>query len=155
MLTLNDMKYVAITILLGTFAIAACQKAKSPAAKPSIALRSVSHDSVVTGSFKDTVLIELRYTIARKEVEGTVVSITDKRDTTVNEFHFPKELSDSISNDLVNVTGTYMMRVPAAQYLIMRPDHPNGDTVQYEIVMKSGTGIESNKVTTSNIYILP
>ena len=70
-------------------------------------------------------------------------------------FLFPDDVYQNLPDDKMNVSGTITLRLHAANFLLLCPDKPNGDTLRYEIYLKDKNGVESNRVTTSDIYITP
>ncbi|HEY9177573.1 MAG TPA: hypothetical protein VIN07_07780 [Flavipsychrobacter sp.] len=156
-------KYTLLFIIILT-AFAACKKAEKAKEKPEIAFAGLSHNTVVNGDTKDTLLINLRYTIAAAAV-GTLgdsaytqVHIIDKRDCVVGNqppILFPDEVEQNLPEGEANVSGNITLRLPAANFFVLCPDRPNGDTVTYEIYLKGKNGVESNKITVPEIYIVP
>lgn len=159
MLTLVGMKKYALLFIIMIPAFSACKKAGKAKEKPEVAFSGFSHNTVVNGDLKDTVLINLRYTIAAAAVgfdtSAPVVYFKDSRDQTVNSQYFPNDVADNLPETDPNISGAITLRLSAANYFVMRPDRPNGDTLRYEIYIRGKDGVESNKITTPDIYIIP
>lgn len=160
MLTLVGMKKYTILFIMAVISFAACKKAEKAKEKPELAFTGLSHNKVVNGDPKDTVLISLRYTIATSAVgvdsNAPTIYYKDSRDTqSVLSQPFPSEVADNLPEADVNIRGTITLRLNGANYFVLRPDRPNGDTLRYEIYLKGKDGVESNKITTPDIYIEP
>ena len=160
MLTLIGMKKNTLLFIISILALAACKKSESPKEKPEIVFTGLSHNTVTSGDLKDTILINLRYTMAVSSVGADttlpVLYFQDSRDQTVAFLSFPGEISGKLPDAENNISGNITLRLNVSNYLVVRPDRPNGDTVQYEIYLKDvKNGKESNRVTTPDIYIMP
>lgn len=159
MLTLVGMKKYTLLFIVMIAAFAACKKTSPAKEKPELAFAGLSHDKVINGDLKDTLLISLRYTIATSAVgvdtSAPTIYFKDSRDETVNFQPFPNEIADNLPDVDLNISGAITLRLNAGNFFVLRPDRPEGDTLQYEIYLKGKDGVESNKVTTPNIYILP
>lgn len=79
----------------------------------------------------------------------------DNRDTFLYREAFPDELINNIPDGEVNISGVITLKLAAPRYLTLLPPKLDGDTLRYEVYMKDKNGVESNKITTSDIYILP
>lgn len=160
MLTLIGMKKYTLLFIINLLAFAACKKTESSKEKPEIVFAGLSHDVVTSGDIKDTLLISLRYTIAASAV-GTdttapQIYFKDSRDQTVAFQPFPAEVANNLPDEDLNISGNITLRLNVGQHFVLRPDRPEGDTVQYDIYLKDmKKGIESNHITTPNIYITP
>ncbi len=164
MLTLIGMKKYTLLFIISFMALAACKKGGPAKEKPEIAFMGLSHNTVVNGDIKDTLLISLRYTMAASGIGNTgdtlftQVHIIDSRDCVGGNqppFMFPDDVTQNLPDDEMNVSGNITLRLHAANFLVLCPDRPNGDTLRYEIYLKDKNGVESNRVTTSDIYIIP
>ncbi len=159
MLTLVGMKKYTLLFIIILTAFAACKKTGPAKEKPELAFVSLSHNAVTNGDLKDTVLISLRYTIAASDVgkdsTAPYIAFKDSRDQTVNRQYFPNEIADNLPETDLNVSGAITIRLNAGNYFVLRPDRPEGDTLQYEMYLVGKNGVESNRITTSDIYILP
>jgi hypothetical protein len=156
-------KYTLLSIII-LLALGACKKDGPAKQKPEIAFMGLSHNTVINGDIKDTLLINLRYTMAVSGIGNigdtafTQVHIIDSRDCIGGNqapFLFPDDVYQNLPDDKMNVSGTITLRLHAANFLLLCPDKPNGDTLRYEIYLKDKNGVESNRVTTSDIYITP
>lgn len=159
MLTLIGMKKYTLLFIIALSAFAACKKTGPAKEKPEIAFAGLSHNTVVNGDLKDTLLINLRYTIAVSAVgvdtNAPTIYYKDSRDQAVNPQPFPNEVANNLPEADVNISGSITLRLSAANYFVLRPDRPDGDTVTYEIYLKGKDGVESNRITTPEIYIVP
>jgi hypothetical protein len=150
-------------ILSGALIIAAsaCNKDKEAIKKPQISLKSMSPNTVVTGAPGDTVFIELGYAMAADGIGipdqgGATLILEDSRDTSlVIREPFPADMVGNLPEGEINISGTLTMKLPAISYLILEPDRPDGDTLKYTIYLKDKNGVESNRIETSDIFILP
>lgn len=153
------MKRYPIFFFIILLAVCSCKKAGKPLEKPEIVFRALSHNTVVSGNAKDTVIISLRYSIAAANIGAgdTIVKVfgIDKRDDFQSIFPFPNEIDGTLTEEDVNISGNLTVKLSANQFFTLRPDHPNGDTLRYEIHLKDKNGVESNRVTTPDIYIVP
>lgn len=154
------MKKYTLLFVLCLIAFASCKKRTAEKEKPELVFAGLSHDKVHSGDPKDTLIINLRYTIAAAAV-GTqetapVIFFKDKRDQTITPMPFSDEVASKLPDGELNISGNITLKLNVGNFLVLRPDRPNGDTTQYEIYLKDRKkGIESNHVTTSDIYILP
>lgn len=157
------MKKYAVLFIVCLIGVYSCKKASKAKVKPELAFMGFSHDTVANGNPKDTVLVNFRYTMAAKKVGSgdkiTQLHIKDSRIGPLSPYLFPDEVSQNIPDELLdgdlNINGTLTLRLPASLYFIMRPDRPDVDTVSYEFYLKDKDGTESDKVTSSDILILP
>lgn len=159
MLTLVGMKKYTILFIMVVISFAACKKAEKAKEKPELAFAGLSHDKVMNGDLKDTVLISLRYTIAASQVgqdsTAPYIAFKDSRDQTVNRQYFPNDIAQNLPDADMNISGAITIRLNAGNYFVLRPDRPEGDTLRYEMYLVGKDGVESNKITTPDIYIEP
>lgn len=159
MLTLVGMKKYSLLFAIIITALAACKKTDSAKDKPELAFAGLSHDKVVNGDLKDTVIISLRYTIAASQVgqdsTAPYIAFKDSRDQTVNRQYFPNDIAQNLPDADLNISGAITIRLNAGNYFVLRPDRPEGDTLRYEMYLVGKDGVESNKITTPDIYIQP
>lgn len=160
MLTLVDMK--KYLILAGTLLIAAtaCNKDKKAMDKPQISITSIAPNTVKNGSPADTVIISFKYAMAASAVgtasQPTKLILNDNRDTAlILTEPFPEDMYTNLPDGEINIEGTLTMKLPAINYLVLRPDRPDGDTLKYTIYLSDKDGIQSNRVVSDNIYIVP
>lgn len=161
MLTLIDMKKYLILSGALIIAASACNKDKEALKKPQISLKSMSPNTVASGAPGDTVFIELGYAMAADGVgipdqDGATLVFEDSRDTSlrINE-PFPADMVGKLPDGEINISGTMTMKIPAVRYLVMEPNKPLGDTLKYTIYLKDKNGVESNRIETSDIFIVP
>ncbi len=152
----NTIKIFNALILV----FAACNKASKPLEKPSIALKSISKVLVKELDNKDTVIINLRYTMAVDGVgSGTEAPIVYLKDTRFDDNQTPYPFPDDVINKLPdyepNISGAITLKLPVDVFFALRPDRQEGDTMQYEIHMEDKNGIKSNTVNTPDIFIVP
>lgn len=160
MLTLIGMKKYPILILILLASATACKKPEDALEKPEIAFISMSPSVVASGNLKDTVLISLRYSIASSGIglgpTPTEIYFKDSRDSnSLNRLPFPDEVSAELPETENNIRGNISVKIPASLYLVLRPERPDGDTVRYQMYLRDKNGLESNKITTPDIYIMP
>lgn len=150
-------KYLILFIAL-IFVTAACKKAQKPFDKPAIVFAGISKDMVIDRNIKDTVLINLRYTMAAAAVGSsfeTVVYLKDSRDQNLQPFSFPDEVGNNLPDGETNISGQITVQLFADRVFALRPDRPNGDTLHYDIYLEDKDGNQSNIIVTPDIYILP
>ncbi|MCB0696080.1 MAG: hypothetical protein KDC07_01865 [Chitinophagaceae bacterium] len=149
------------TVLFASMIIIAtsCSKPGSPLEKPAIVFRGISDTIVVDRAAKDTVIMNLRYTIAVDKVGSsttpTIVYLKDSRDQNVATYSLPDEIYTKLPDDQFNISGDITLKLPASTQFALRPDHPTGDTLNFEIYMEDKNGTGSNKVYSPNVYIVP
>lgn len=160
MLTLVGMKKYSILLSILILGFYSCSKdSKAPLDEPEIVFTGISHDQIVNGSPQDTVLINLRYTMAVDAVgtknDPTQVVLSDSRDQSNQSLTFPIEMQDNLPEGASNVSGNITITLPGNLFFIARPTKPDGDTLYYSIYIEDKDNIQSNIVTTPEIIILP
>ncbi len=156
------MKIRITTLALLALSIAACKKDELPPKPPVISSLAVSPKTVTSGSLADTVLItfdvsdengDLGFGSSSQDVD---IYLKDSWGNNPFPFYFP-EIPEGLSDNGKGISARCTVRVPASQYLFIRPDpiHAKGDTVKYEIYVVDRAKQESNKLTTPNIFIMP
>lgn len=154
------MRKHPILLLILLITVAACKKSDVAIEKPDLDFVTLSPATVNSGNLKDTVLISLRYTIAASGIGAgatpTEVFFKDSRDSnSLNRLPFPDDLAGNLPESEQNISGAITVKIPASLYLVLRPDRPDGDTLRYEMYLRDKNGVQSNKITTPDIYILP
>ncbi len=154
------MKWYSILFFVFATALLACKKNDNPPSKPDIAFLELTPNQVQNGNPKDTVNIVLRYTINGSKLQGepngsSLFYIDSRFYTTTNEIPFPSDIEVRKDEENSTISGSITLKFEASRFLVLRPNRPDGDTLQYEIFMKDIDGTESNRVTTDNIYIVP
>lgn len=151
------MKNYSIVFILLLILIVSCGKKDAPVKRPEIRLVSVSPMSVKNGEPKDTLLISLQYNMAAEGIAQSQVFFKDSRneDAPIAQF-FPEDMTKkNLPQGQVNLSGTILLRIPASQYLVLRPSHPDGDTLKYKIFVTDHKNNTSDTLVTPDIYILP
>lgn len=155
------MKTYSILLVVIIMFAAACNRGNKALEKPEIVFRSFSHETVRSGDLKDTLLINLRYTMATKslgsETDPSSFILKDSRDPGSElKFSFPNEIYGNVPDPTQNnISGTVTLRLSAGLFFVLRPDRPEGDTLQYEILLRDKDEVESAPVTSGNIFIIP
>lgn len=152
------MRITIVIFAILALSISACKKNNTDKT-PYIANIRVSKTSVTSGSSEDTVIISFRYTdgdanIGRGDARDIFIKDNRVQGATFNSFALP-EIPDEYIDPKKGISGNAYLPLSAALFLILRPDHPNGDTVSYEVYMVDKDGKESNHLTTPDIYINP
>jgi hypothetical protein len=152
-------RYIAPALLLLT-GLAACEKEQGMGPVPNIALVApLKPVSVKAGSSRDSVLITFNFTDGDADLGNSPSSgqydiyTTDSRDTAQYNYFFPNGMTDVVIPGK-GIQGTCNLKVEAA-FLLLRPDHPDGDTLHYDLYIKDRAGHESNRVKTADIYLVP
>ena len=158
------MKIYPILFLALLLSAYSCKKEGASIDKPELAFVSLSPDKVISGYDKDTVLISLRYTMAINAIGNatspTEVILKDSREPTIEErLPFPEEIAedqpDNLPDGKNNISGTITLRLPAARYLVLRPDRPDGDTLRYTIFLEDKNGTRSDSLISPEVFIFP
>ncbi len=156
--------FLLAIILIGS---TACQKKSKFPSTPEISYRGISNEVVKSGSPEDFVQISLNFTDGEGDLgynaNGQDFDIYFKDSRTSSSTGFvglllPAQLRDEIKKrnlDEKGISGIITFQLDASLFFILRPDRPNGDTVNFEVYIKDLAGNESNRITTDNIYILP
>lgn len=152
------MRTYSILIIMLLITISSCKKSGKALEEPEIIFTGISHDRIANSSIKDTVIINLRYSMAIDAVgdenNPTQVYFQDSRDQTSQPTRFPVEVSNNLPEGEVNMSGNITLRLPGI-FFTLRPTRPNGDTLHYNIYLEDKDNVKSNTVETPDIYILP
>lgn len=151
------MKYTLFILTLFIL-FSACQKKKNGGKVPSIAFKAMSDTVIREGSSQ---FIHILFSFADGDGDLGVdarsgdydIYTIDNRDTVKVGYYFPFELPEA-GREGEELTGDCTLSLEGA-YIALRPSHPGGDTVRYEIYIRDRAGNESNHITTKDIYILP
>jgi hypothetical protein len=150
--------YITIISVFTLAIIASCSKPKTYSKIPKInGAVFVPSDtdgttSVRSGNPLDTVYIVLD--VADGDGNLSNVYLKDSRATDLIPLPFP-EIPNEITDGGNGVKGQCILRIDAPSFLVLRPDHPGGDTLYYEIYVQDEDSQPSNHLTTKNIYITP
>lgn len=157
---MKNISGILLTILVIT--AVACNKNKTePIEKPLINFVSMTPNVVQNGSFKDTVIINLKYAMAASGVQSKTdtneaeVLFIDSREAIVGRQAFPQDMAGNLPDGQKEIKGDITLRLPAILYMILRADRPDGDTLFYKIVLKDKDNTISDTITTPEIYIVP
>jgi hypothetical protein len=140
--------------------LASCKKEKSASRTiPEIKLVGLSGNTIKAGS-NQVIYINFSFSdgngdLGNKPSSGNydIYTKDSRDDTTEINYFFPQDLPDNVEPG-VGVAGTCNLGILAA-FVFLRPDHPDRDTVRYEVYIKDRAGNESNRFTTPDIYIVP
>jgi hypothetical protein len=154
----HPFRIVRLSIsIIFLFSLASCTSAEKKAkATPSIAFTGISADSVVAGS-NQVINLKFNFSDGDGDLGNTPSSgnfdiyTTDTRDTTAINYYFPPNMKTYI-DPTQGVSGECVIQLNAA-FMLLRPDRPKRDTLQYEVYIKDKSGKESNRFTTPNIYL--
>lgn len=147
---------LAIAAMLPT----SCKKANNNSVIPSITYGGISPNTVKSGNGKDTVFVKLILNDGDGDLGNDPnsgihdVYLKDSRTGETNKYFFPAIPSDAIKAEK-GVQIYVTIKVEAGLFLVLRPDHPTGDTLSYDIYVKDKAGNNSNTITTEPIYITP
>lgn len=150
------IKYLAILALVAV-TFGACTKNKGSKI-PSIGEVSVFPQTVRAGVPNDTVFISFKVAdgdgdLGQAPSSGKYdIYLRDKRTDSIIGYYFP-EIPKEIADGKDGVDGNCTVIINAA-FLQLRPDHPELDTLQYEIYITDKAGNESNRITTWDIYLV-
>lgn len=145
--------------ILSLFFFLSCDKKKNGNPVPSIAFRNMLPNTVKSGNSEDTIKLSFRFhdgdgNLGNDPATGIYDIYTkDSRDGKEFNYFFPEGISSLIPPG-DELEGNCTISIMAA-FLLLRPDHPDGDTLRYEVYIKDRDGNESNHFTTPDIYITP
>jgi hypothetical protein len=148
----------ALAVIL-VIACSSCKKSSNLSKIPSIAYIGISTDSVNSGSSTQKIDLTFNFTDGDGDLGNDPKSgvydiyTTDSRDDSAYNYFFPAQLPDVIEPGK-GIEGSCTITIDAA-FLILRPDHPKGDTLHFDVYIRDKAGNTSNHITTSNIYIKP
>lgn len=115
-------------------------------------------DSVKNLALEDTVFINFHIVDGDGDLTSSTggVYLKDSRFDSAAAYRlsFPDVPTDVI-NPKDGLDAICTVRLGAGVLMNLRPDHPNGDTLSYQLYIVDGAGHESNHVQTSKIYIRP
>lgn len=153
------MKLYWLFLALFVLSVYSCKKSKKAVDKPELIFTGFSHETIKNGDPEDTLLINLRYTVALNNLGSkdtpTSVYYRDSRDINVQPINFPNDIyAEASSFEGSNIRGNVTLRLQTAN-ITLRPDRPNGDTLQYIMYLQDKYGNKSDTVVTSNLYIVP
>lgn len=153
------MKQTFVFAAICILALSSCKKSSNMSKIPSIAYIGMSTDSVHSGNSTET--IELTFNFA--DGDGDLgndprtgvydIYTTDSRNDSAFNYFFPSQLPDVIDPSR-GIQGSCTITIQAA-FLMLRPDHPKGDTLRFDVYIKDKAGHNSNHFTTPDIYIKP
>lgn len=148
--------HFVVLAILALSLVTSCKKVKNNNKKPVITYLGLDSNTVVSGSSEDTVYVHFQVTdgdgdIAHGQSEHDIY-MTDSRTGQKLEFFYPEIPEGTINTD-EGVNATVTVKIVAALFLETRLDHPNGDTLTYDLYVKDRASNQSNTVTTSKIYI--
>ena len=154
------MKKYTILFIASILVFAACKKSVAQLEEPSIAFKSISKHLVKDRDSEDTVIINLRYTMAASALgvgtEPSIVYLKDSRfDDVQTSYPFPDETIQKLPEGEPNISGDITLKLNVGTFFALRPDRPDGDTLQFEIYMEDKNFVKSNTVNTPDIYIVP
>ena len=150
------IKYLAILALV-VFTFGACTKTKGTKI-PSIGEVSVHPQTVRAGNPDDKVFISFKVADGDRDLGQSKNSgkydiyLRDKRTDSIIGFYLP-EIPKEIKDGKDGIEGHCTVIINAA-FLQLRPDHPELDTLQYEMYITDLAGNESNRLDTWDIYLV-
>jgi hypothetical protein len=149
--------YIAI-LAITVFLFASCSK-NNLSKIPQISSLTITPDSIKAGSSRDTVYLKFHIV----DGDGNLgndhnstnydIYLIDNRDSSVTGYFFPY-IPSQVTSDGNGIEGDCIVKLLAA-FIVPRANHPNGDTVHYEVYVKDQAQNESNHLTTPDIYIRP
>lgn len=154
---------ICLAVLSG--AVASCKKTSTGSKTPQIALVKVTPNTIRMAS-TDTITISFNVADGDADLgndpEGTLYDIymVDSRyvggpdvseDTLM--LRFP-EIPNGAQNPAKGVEGVCVLDLDGG-YFYMRDDHPEGDTLQFDIYIIDKALHKSNIINTGDIYITP
>jgi len=148
------------SLLIAGLGWTSCQKGGNSSPIPAINLLAPAKPvKVKAGSSRDSVLISFNFTDGDADLGAAPSSgqydiyTIDSRDTSQINYFFPPGMAQATIPGK-GIEGTCNLNVLAA-FLLLRADHPDGDTLRYEVYIKDRAGHESNHVHTADIYLTP
>jgi hypothetical protein len=153
------MKQLLLLLLISSFLLAACQKNTIESKEPTISFKSMVPNTVVSGSSKDTVFLTFQVNDGDADIGNPQSATTydillkDSRDGTEHKMFFP-EIPANLKDANKGLSATCTIRISAALYLLLRADHPEADTVSFNVSVQDRAGNESNHFDTPPIYIM-
>lgn len=154
----GSLSYFLVFTVLLSGVMLSCTKKNKASEKPSITFVGISGDSVKSGSNQ---IIAVKFNFADGDADLGVspssgnfdIYTTDSRDTSKINYYFPKGIAEAV-DPTQGISGDCTINLEAA-FILLRPSHPDRDTVRYEFYIKDKAGNESNRFTTPDIIIVP
>lgn len=153
------MKIASLTALLLLLVFVSCKKnEKGRKPIPTIAYNAISTNKIKSGS-GDPVIVQFHFADGNGDLGNSPATgmydiyTTDSRDTASYNYYFPYEMVMALPPG-EPVEGTAQVTF-VGDLFVLRPGHPDGDTVNFEVYIRDRAGNTSNHFTTPDIYIVP
>ncbi|RYE25832.1 MAG: hypothetical protein EOP51_02635 [Sphingobacteriales bacterium] len=144
--------------------LVACSKSNTAPEAPVISLLGIQPSTVRSGNPEDTLIISMMVSDANADLgvdensgKHDVIMIDSRNTGTAEDTQrlFLPTIPDQIKEAGKGLSGRADIILPAALYLLSRDDHPDGDTLHFDIYIMDRAGHESNHIVTPDIYLTP
>jgi hypothetical protein len=145
------MRRIGIILLLLSSAIMSCKKDEAFTFEPSIEFKSISPGTIK--EYKDSVVITISYLdrngdLGENETEIPNAFVKDLRNNLLYSFRI-RQLAPEAS---IAIQGNLSIVIPQVGLV---NSNSSSETATFEVYVKDRAGLESNKITTSAVSVIP
>jgi hypothetical protein len=149
--SLNFMRRIGIVLFLFSCALISCKKDEAFTFEPSIEFKSISPGTIK--EFRDSVVITISYLdrngdLGENETEIPNAFVKDLRNNLLYSFRIRQLAPDAA----IAIQGNLSIVIPQVALV---NSNSTSETASFEVYIKDRAGLESNKVTTSSVSIVP
>jgi hypothetical protein len=145
------MRRIGTILLLLSFALMSCKKDEAFTFEPSIEFKSISPGTIK--EYKDSVVITISYLdrngdLGENETEIPNAFVKDLRNNLLYSFRI-RQLAPEAS---IAIQGNLSIVIPQVGLV---NSNSSSETATFEVYVKDRAGLESNKITTSAVSVIP
>jgi hypothetical protein len=145
------MRRIGIILLLLSSALMSCKKDEAFTFEPSIEFKSISPGTIK--EYKDSVVITISYLdrngdLGENETEIPNAFVKDLRNNLLYSFRI-RQLAPEAS---IAIQGNLSIVIPQVGLV---NSNSSSETATFEVYVKDRAGLESNKITTSAVSVIP
>jgi len=151
------MKYCFL-FLCSLLLLASCSKDSKKDPVPSISFTGIT-DTVMKAASAEIIQVGINFSDGNGDLGVDPASgyfdiyTIDSRDSSEQGYYFPSDVP-GLRRPGKALSGSFVLDLEAA-FVELRPDHPKGDTLYYDIYIRDQAGNKSNRVRTPTIILLP
>jgi hypothetical protein len=145
------MRRIGIILFLLSSALMSCKKDEAFTFEPSIEFKSISPGTIK--EYKDSVVITISYLdrngdLGENETEIPNAFVKDLRNNLLYSFRI-RQLAPEAS---IAIQGNLSIVIPQVGLV---NSNASSETATFEVYVKDRAGLESNKITTSAVSVIP
>jgi hypothetical protein len=145
------MRRIGIILFLLSSALISCKKDEAFTFEPSIEFKSISPGTIK--EYKDSVVITISYLdrngdLGENETEIPNAFVKDLRNNLLYSFRI-RQLAPEAS---IAIQGNLSIVIPQVGLV---NSNSSSETATFEVYVKDRAGLESNKITTSAVSVIP